>query len=58
MMSARCSSLSHFSVLTLYHLSYKLSPKDVIKFCTECVLSEEGECDLPDAFYDASQLTP
>jgi hypothetical protein len=33
--------------------SYELGPEDVIKFCTECVLSEEeGECDLPKGFYD------
>ena len=44
-------------VFYLYR-SYKLGPRDVIKFCTECVLSEEGECDLPDGFYDANQLTP
>jgi hypothetical protein len=33
---------------------YDLSPQDVIKFCTECVLSEDedGECPIPDGFYD------
>lgn len=33
---------------------YELSPEDVIKFCTECVLSEDedGECPIPDGFYD------
>jgi len=36
---------------------YQMSPEEVIKFCTECVLSEgEGECDIPEGFYD--QLRP
>lgn len=38
---------------SLLHRSYELGPEEVIKFCTECVLSEEeGECDLPPGFYD------
>mmetsp|Transcript_32948 Transcript_32948/g.96155 ORF Transcript_32948/g.96155 Transcript_32948/m.96155 type:complete len:163 (+) Transcript_32948:69-557(+) len=36
---------------------YHMSPEEVIKFCTDCVLSEdEGECDIPEGFYD--QLRP
>ncbi|KAG7359321.1 hypothetical protein IV203_015910 [Nitzschia inconspicua] len=33
---------------------YEMSPEQVIAFCTECVLSEDedGECQIPDAFYD------
>lgn len=44
---------SQFLHHSCYH-SYKLGPEDVIKFCTDCVLSDEegGECELPEKFYD------
>ena len=51
-----CNSLSFFSIHSLPR-SYHMSPEEVIKFCTDCVLSEEeGECDIPEGFYD--QLRP
>jgi hypothetical protein len=32
---------------------YHLSPKEVMAFCKDCVLSEEEEpCDVPDAMFD------
>jgi len=31
---------------------YELSPTDVMKFCTDCVLSEgEEPCDIPPSFF-------
>mmetsp|Transcript_52096 Transcript_52096/g.79107 ORF Transcript_52096/g.79107 Transcript_52096/m.79107 type:complete len:160 (-) Transcript_52096:230-709(-) len=37
----------------IYEDYFEMSPQEVIKFCTECVLSEEEEeCDIPDGFYD------
>ncbi len=42
---------------SLVRFSYHMSPEEVIKFCTDCVLSEgEGECEIPEGFYD--QLRP
>lgn len=38
---------------------YHLSPEQVLDFCEDCVLSEgEGECDLPENFYEAGKLHP
>jgi hypothetical protein len=33
---------------------FELGPKEVLSFCTECVLSEseDDHCDVPDGFYD------
>jgi len=34
-------------------LSFELSPDEVVKFCTNCVMGgEEEECEIPDAFYN------
>jgi hypothetical protein len=41
--------------------SFELGPQDVVKFCSECVLSDgEEPCDIPDGFYDHAlgQLHP
>jgi hypothetical protein len=39
--------------------SFDFTPEEVVKFCTDCVLSEDEEaCDVPDAFYDLGQLKP
>ena len=33
--------------------SFDMSPEEVLKFCEECVLSDDQDpCDVPDAFYD------
>ena len=38
---------------------YHLSPEQVLNFCEDCVLSEgDGECDLPENFYEAGKLHP
>lgn len=37
---------------------YHLSPAQVRDFCEECVLSDQGECDLPQDFYDVGKLMP
>lgn len=32
---------------------FDMDPSEVVKFCTECVLSEDEEpCDVPEVFYD------
>ena len=50
----RCVSTGHCDV---YEDFFEMSPKDVVKFCVECVLSEQEEpCDVPDGFYD--KLSP
>lgn len=42
--------------------AFNLSPREVIQFCKECVLSEdEDPCDIPDGFYnddDDDKLMP
>jgi hypothetical protein len=53
-----CCHVLTVSCSFLVNGSFKMGPEDVIKFCTECVLSEEGECDIPDGFYDSNELTP
>jgi hypothetical protein len=41
------------------YCSFDFSPEEVIKFCTDCVLSEDQEeCDVPEAFYDLERLKP
>jgi hypothetical protein len=47
----RCVATGHCDV---YEDMYDMSPQEVIKFCTECVLSEDenAECDLPAAFFN------
>ena len=46
----RCVSTGHCDV---YEDFFEMKPQDVVKFCVECVLSEEEEpCDVPDGFYD------
>uniref|UniRef100_A0A7S3L3U0 Uncharacterized protein n=1 Tax=Amphora coffeiformis TaxID=265554 RepID=A0A7S3L3U0_9STRA len=37
---------------------YHLSPEQVLNFCEECVLADEGECDLPNDFYEVGKLMP
>lgn len=37
---------------------FHLSPEEVLSFCEECVLSEEGECTLPHDFYEVGKLMP
>ena len=37
---------------------YHLSPEEVLNFCEECVLSDQGECDLPHDFYEVGTLKP
>jgi hypothetical protein len=34
--------------------SFDLSAKEVLQFCTECVLNEDedSECEIPEAFFD------
>lgn len=49
--------LLFYAVFYVEWCSYHMSPEEVIKFCTDCVLSEgEGECEIPEGFYD--QLRP
>ena len=38
--------------------SFDLSAKEVLEFCTECVLNddEDSQCEIPEAFY--GELTP
>lgn len=37
----------------IYEDFFELDPHEVIKFCTECVLSEDEEpCEVPEGFYD------
>jgi hypothetical protein len=37
----------------IYEDFFQLSPSEVLSFCNDCVLSEDGEnCILPDAFHD------
>ena len=46
-------SHEHVFLLINFINRFDLSPHDVIKFCTDCVLSEEEEpCDVPEGFYD------
>lgn len=46
----RCLSTGNCDVFEDF---YELGPEDVMKFCTDCVLSEDEEpCDVPDAFYN------
>ena len=47
----RCVATGNCDILEDF---YELSPEDVLKFCTDCVLSEDedGECPITDAFYD------
>jgi len=37
---------------------FHLSPQEVMAFCSDCVLAEDGECLIPDAIYDADQWKP
>lgn len=47
----RCVATGNCDILEDF---YELGPEDVLKFCEECVLSEEedNECDVPEAFYE------
>ena len=50
----RCVATGHCDV---YEDIFEMSPKDVIKFCVDCVLSDEQEeCDIPGDFYN--KLSP
>ena len=52
----RCVSTGNCDIFEDF---YHLSPEEVLDFCEECVLSEEdGQCDLPDFFYEAGTLHP
>ena len=51
----RCVSTGNCDVFEDF---YHLSPEEVLNCCEECVLSEEGECDLPGDFYEVGQLRP
>lgn len=51
----RCVSTGNCDV---YEDMYQLSPQEVMKFCTDCVLSEEDEpCDVPDAMFDGENYS-
>ena len=42
-------------MLTVLVHSFELSPEEVIKFCTNCVLGEgdeDEECVIPEKFYE------
>lgn len=52
----RCVSTGNCDIFEDF---YHLSPEEVLNFCEECVLSEQdGECDLPEFFYEAGTLRP
>lgn len=41
----------------VYEDIFKMSPKQVMEFCTECVLdSSEEPCDIPESFYEEIEL--
>jgi hypothetical protein len=43
----------------LYSHSFRLSPEEVMAFCTNCVLSDDEEpCDIPEEFYNLEKLSP
>lgn len=49
----RCVSTGNCEV---FEDVFSLSPTDVMKFCTDCVLSEEEEpCDVPEAYLEDDQ---
>ena len=51
----RCISTGNCDILEDF---YHLSPEEVLNFCEECVLSTEGECELPHDFYEVGKLQP
>lgn len=52
----RCVSTGNCDIFEDF---YHLSPEEVLNFCEECVLAEEdGQCDLPEFFYEAGTLKP
>lgn len=51
----RCVSTGNCDVFEDF---YHLSPTQVLDFCEECVLSDEGECNLPEDFYEVGKLMP
>ena len=53
--------LTKFSAKNCLRRSFEMGPQDVVKFCSECVLSDGDEpCDIPDGFYNHAlgQLHP
>ena len=51
----RCVSTGHCDVLEDF---LEMDAKEVVEFCTDCVLSEEEEpCDIPDKMLDSSILS-
>ena len=46
----RCVATGHCDV---FEDMFEMGPEEVLKFCTECVLSEDEEpCDIPEVMFD------
>jgi hypothetical protein len=44
-------------LLLFTYYSFDFSPEEVVKFCTDCVLSEDkDECDVPEKYHDLEDL--